>query len=115
MRVRSACAPRLSRSVRRPQLRVDKAPCDSHSMTKGVSAKQERGPCTNLEETLLNLIRWYDSHRRYEALLELLGYVAEWPSANLYDDRPSPIALLAIVPLMLCTTLDRIQHLPAAK
>ena len=76
-------------------------------MTKRVGAKQECGASTHIEETLLDLVRWHDSHGRYEALVRC---VAVRPSADLHDDRPASIDLLASSPLMLGTTPDRIRH-----
>jgi hypothetical protein len=64
-------------------------------MTKRIDAKQECGPSTNIEETLLDLVRWHDSHGRYKALVRC---VAVRPSDDLHDDRPASIDLLAIVP-----------------
>ena len=64
-------------------------------MTKRVGAKQECGTSALIEETLLDLLRWYDSHRRYKALVRR---VAVRPSADLHDDRPASIDLLAIAP-----------------
>ena len=64
-------------------------------MTKRVGAKQECGASTPIEETLLDLVRWHDSHSRYKALVRC---VAVRPSADLHDDRPASIDLLAIAP-----------------
>jgi len=35
-------------------------------MTKRVGAKQECGASTHIEKTLLDLVRWHDSHGRYK-------------------------------------------------
>jgi len=64
-------------------------------MTKRVGAKQECDPSTHIEEPLLDLVRWHDSHGRYKALVKC---VAERPSTDLHDDRPASIDLLAIAP-----------------
>ena len=64
-------------------------------MTKRVGAKQECGASTYIEETLLDLVRWHDSHGGYKALVSCL---AVRPGAYLHDDRPASIDLLAIVP-----------------
>ena len=82
-------------TVRCPHLQVDKGPCDGKSMTKRVGAKQECCASTHIEETLLDLVRWHDSHGWYEALVRC---AAVRPSADLHDDRPASIDLLAIGP-----------------
>ena len=64
-------------------------------MTKRVGAKQECGASTDIEETLLDLVRWHDSHGRYKALVRC---VAMRPSDHLHNDGPASIDLLAIVP-----------------
>ena len=63
-------------------------------MTKRVGAKQECGAPTHIEETLLDLVRWHDSHSRNKALVRC---VAVRPNTDLHDDRPASIDLLAIV------------------
>ena len=64
-------------------------------MTKRIGTKQECGPSSHIEEMLLDLVRWQDSHGRHEALVRC---VAVRPSVDLHNDRPASIDLLAIAP-----------------
>ena len=64
-------------------------------MTKRVGAKQECCASTHIEETLLSLLRWHDSHGRHKALVRC---VAMRPSDHLHNDGPASIDLLAIAP-----------------
>ena len=64
-------------------------------MTKRIGAEQECRPSTHIEETLLDLVRWHDSNRRYKALVRCVGVR---PSNDFHHDRPAAIDLLVIVP-----------------
>src|SRR2546428_5486760 len=86
---------RLPRTDPCTDLQVDKGPCDGRSMAKRVGAKQECGPSTHIEETLLGLVRWHDSHSRNKALVSC---VAVRPGADLHNNRPASIDLLVIAP-----------------
>lgn len=49
-------------------------------MTKRVGAKQECGASAHIKETLLDLVRWHDSHGRHKALVRCVAVRGQAPT-----------------------------------